>query len=64
MFLLHSWDSVLDYKESTMNEAKTVESTFLNFFINIEALVKEARATTVFTGKHNYGSEEKKLISE
>eukprot|EP00158_Paraphelidium_tribonemae_P009887 Partr_v1_DN28990_c1_g1_i2_m25623 putative Cysteinyl-tRNA synthetase len=38
MFLMHQWDSVLDYKASSMEAAISAETTFKNFVQNVNAL--------------------------
>ncbi|KAG0254027.1 hypothetical protein DFQ27_007084 [Actinomortierella ambigua] len=54
-FLLHQWDTGVDFRDSSMNEAIAVETTFNNFFANAKALVAEAKHTALdSTGSHNY----------
>jgi len=63
MFLLHAWDSVLDYKDSTMTEAISVERTFNNFFVNVKAIINEQRSKPkVFTTDNNYSNLEDDLF--
>ncbi|KAI9006865.1 tRNA synthetases class I (C) catalytic domain-containing protein [Hyaloraphidium curvatum] len=65
MFLLHSWHAVLDYKEDSMREAISVETTIGKFFLNARALIAEQRhleASTDSTGSHNHREPERKLI--
>lgn len=64
MFLLHSWDNVLDYKDSTMTEAISVERTFNNFFVNVKAIIHECKAKVEeFTSENNFTTLESDLLS-
>ncbi|KAI9203862.1 tRNA synthetases class I (C) catalytic domain-containing protein [Polychytrium aggregatum] len=64
LFLLHQWNSVLDFKESSMQEARAYESVINNFFDNVKALIQDAKSTPeVFTGNHNFHDLEKKLLA-
>jgi len=63
MFLLHAWDSVLDYKDSTMTEAISVERTFNNFFVNVKAIINEQKnKIKEFTTDNNYSNLEDELF--
>ncbi|KAG0231526.1 hypothetical protein BGW42_000171 [Actinomortierella wolfii] len=54
-FLLHQWDTGVDFRDSSMGEAIGVETTFNNFFANAKALIAEAKHTALdSTGSHNY----------
>jgi cysteinyl-tRNA synthetase len=59
MFLLHPWDSVLDYSSGSMTEAKSVESLFLNLLSTIKALVYESKLEN--NNRHNFHILEKEL---
>ncbi|CAG8517195.1 7665_t:CDS:10 [Paraglomus occultum] len=62
-FLLHQWDSKLDFKESTMLEARSTEITINNFFMKVKALINENKGEAhVSDGKHRYRHGEKDLI--
>ncbi|KAJ3191062.1 hypothetical protein HK101_008110 [Irineochytrium annulatum] len=64
MFLLHSWDSVLDYKQSTLQEARVFESTINNFLTNAKALLSEIRSRKYdLNGVHNFHDAEKALLA-
>lgn len=63
-FLLHQWDSKLDFKESTMGEAKGIETILNNFFVNTKALVNEFKQTAhESNGIHRYNASEKELMN-
>jgi cysteinyl-tRNA synthetase len=65
MFIQHGWHSVLDYKESSMTAAVSVESTFFNFFTNVAALLRENDATADESdGTHDYREDEKALMKK
>ncbi|KAJ3343694.1 hypothetical protein HDU83_005544 [Entophlyctis luteolus] len=64
MFLLHGWDSILDYKQSSLQEARVFETAINNFLINVKAVIQELRSKEdEFTGNHNYHQPEKDLIA-
>ena len=44
MFLLHSWESPMDYTVDGMESAKVIEKLFNEFFLNVKASVRDARA--------------------
>eukprot|EP00124_Ichthyophonus_hoferi_P003447 Ihof_evm8s298 gene=Ihof_evmTU8s298 len=58
MFLMHSWDSILDYSENTMTVATHIEKLFNEFFLNVKVAVREA------TTEHKYGPAEKGLATK
>ncbi|KAJ3110692.1 hypothetical protein HDU96_006372, partial [Phlyctochytrium bullatum] len=64
MFLLHSWDAVLDFKEASLQEAFVLEKAINNFITNVNAIVLEARSqpppTTSTT--HQVNAPEKDLL--
>ncbi|CAG8574782.1 303_t:CDS:10 [Dentiscutata erythropus] len=63
-FLLHQWDSKLDFKESTMGEAKGIETILNNFFVNTKALLNEFKqAAHESDGTHRYNASEKELMN-
>ncbi|KAK4050180.1 cysteinyl-tRNA synthetase [Microbotryomycetes sp. JL221] len=63
-FLLTSWNSRLDFKESLMQEVKSGENLLNNFFAVVNALVEEAKADPVASdGRHHYDQAEKDLLS-
>ncbi|CAG8627195.1 21120_t:CDS:10, partial [Racocetra persica] len=63
-FLLHQWDSKLDFKESTMGEAKGIETILNNFFVNTKALLNEFKqAAYESDGTHRYSASERELMN-
>ncbi|KAI8618532.1 tRNA synthetases class I (C) catalytic domain-containing protein [Chytriomyces sp. MP71] len=62
MFLLHSWDTVLDYKQSSMQEARVFETAINNFLIEVKSTVQEQKAKLEkLDGNHNFHAQEKEL---
>ncbi|KAJ3020387.1 hypothetical protein HKX48_000856 [Thoreauomyces humboldtii] len=61
MFLMHQWNSVLDYGHGSLTEAKTVEATIQNFLATVKAVLQEQAGPQEFTAKHNYHDAEKAL---
>ena len=59
MFLLHQWDTVLDYSQGSINEAKTVEASILNFIGLVEAIGNDLQPAG-----HNYGQLEKDFMTK
>ncbi|KAF9381287.1 hypothetical protein CPB97_007844 [Podila verticillata] len=54
-FLLHQWDTGVDFRDTSMSEAMGVETTFNNFFANTKAMIAEAKHTALdSTGTHNF----------
>ncbi|KAF9950404.1 hypothetical protein BGZ72_007955 [Mortierella alpina] len=54
-FLLHQWDTGVDFRDTSMGEAMGVETTFNNFFANSKAMIAEAKHTALdSTGTHNF----------
>jgi len=41
MFLLQAWDQSMNFSDQTVDDAKSKEATFRNFFREVEALVRE-----------------------
>ncbi|CAG8592333.1 1233_t:CDS:2, partial [Scutellospora calospora] len=63
-FLLHQWDSKLDFKETIMGEAKGIETILNNFFVNTKALLNEFKLTAHESdGTHRYSTSEKELLN-
>ncbi|KAJ3213783.1 hypothetical protein HDU67_002440 [Dinochytrium kinnereticum] len=63
MFLLHSWDSVLDFKEASLQEAKVFESAVNNFMTNVKAVVQESRSLPLSNSSvHAVNDPEKSLF--
>ncbi|KAJ1964889.1 cysteinyl-tRNA synthetase [Dispira parvispora] len=61
-FLQQQWDSPMDFKQSTMEEACTMERLFHNFFLKAKALIQEFRErASDSTGSHQYHDAEKSL---
>ncbi|RKO97673.1 hypothetical protein CXG81DRAFT_28008 [Caulochytrium protostelioides] len=63
MFLLHSWDAVLDYKVSTLEECRAVEQQFLNYINNVRALERQEAGSTINRSRHQYHDAEKTLYA-
>ncbi|KAG9294593.1 hypothetical protein G9A89_008072 [Geosiphon pyriformis] len=62
-FLLHQWNSKLDFKETSMGEAKNIETIINNFFVNTKALVREHKPHAFDSdGMHRYRASEKEII--
>jgi cysteinyl-tRNA synthetase len=62
LFLQHGWNSTLIYKESSMQAAMAIDSTFSNFFANVEAAIEEATKIMRTDGANDHGESEKKLL--
>ncbi len=57
MFLLHQWDSTLDFSKGSIGEAKSLEKTVENFFLTVNALKREKEPD-----EHNFGELDKELL--
>jgi cysteinyl-tRNA synthetase len=64
MFLMHQWDSVLDYSEGAIDTAKGYETFIMNFFALAESIVREGDGKSVEVNQHNYGELERNLVKE
>ncbi|KAG0304529.1 hypothetical protein BGZ98_005415 [Dissophora globulifera] len=54
-FLLHQWDTGVDFRDTSMSEAIGVETTLNNFFVNAKAMIAEAKNTELESdGTHNF----------
>lgn len=68
LFLQHTWSSTLIYKESSMQAAVAIDSTFTNFFANVLATirdqsgVREDKFTALGYLANDHGVEEKALL--
>ncbi|CAG8441231.1 7243_t:CDS:10 [Acaulospora colombiana] len=63
-FLLHQWDAKIDFKDSSLVEAKSIETILNNFFVNAKALINEFKLSAYESdGKHRYRGPEKEIIS-
>lgn len=62
LFLQHGWNSTLVYKESSMQAALAVDSTFSNFFANIDASIEEGAKTVRACGANDHGEAEKTVL--
>ena len=65
LFLQHGWNSTLIYKESSMQAALAVDSTFTNFFANIDVSIEESAASAVSKteeGSNDHGEAERALL--
>ncbi|KAJ3016415.1 UNVERIFIED_CONTAM: hypothetical protein HDU68_012226 [Siphonaria sp. JEL0065] len=64
MFLLHSWDSVLDYKQASLQEARVFEAAINNFLVNVKSIVQESRSKPEeLNGTHNFHEAEKEVYA-
>ena len=56
-FLMHPWHAKMDFRESSMAEVRSVETTLNNFFSVVTALERESRAKgeAFSDGQHHYG---------
>ncbi|CAG8532574.1 10507_t:CDS:10, partial [Ambispora leptoticha] len=62
-FLLHQWNSKFELKESSLIEAKNIETILNNFFVNVKALINENKHTAFKSdGVHHYKDIERKMI--
>jgi cysteinyl-tRNA synthetase len=64
MFLMHQWDSVLDYSDGAIETAKGYETFVRNFFAMAESFAREGDSRSVELNKHNYEELERKLVQE
>jgi len=64
VFLIHSWDSLLDYKDESLKRAIGLEQTFQKFFLGCRSLIQEQLAHPIpFSGEHNFHDAEKELLA-
>jgi cysteinyl-tRNA synthetase len=62
MFLNHNWDSTLDFKESSLQEAKDFETRLNNFFAIVKAeLNRMDQQPPEFTGRNDFRPTDKAL---
>lgn len=56
-FLMHPWHAKMDFRESSMAEVRSAETTFNNFFSAVTALEREFRAkgAAFSDGQHHFG---------
>ncbi|KAL7752133.1 cysteinyl-tRNA synthetase [Sorochytrium milnesiophthora] len=65
LFLLHSWEATLDFKQSSVQEARAAEATFNNFITAVKALLHEDQLKPfVFSSTHNFQALEATLFAE
>ncbi|KAF9962810.1 hypothetical protein BGZ65_007829 [Modicella reniformis] len=63
-FLLHQWDTGVDFRDTSMGEAIGVETTFNNFFANSKAMIAEAKHSALeSSGSHNFRRLELDMIA-
>ena len=62
LFLQHGWNSTLIYKESSMQAALAVDSTFTNFFANVKVSIEESTGSVSIEGCNDHGDAEKMLL--
>jgi cysteinyl-tRNA synthetase len=46
-FLLHKYNATMDYGDSTMNQAITIEKIFVEFFHNIKAVLRRISTSNI-----------------
>lgn len=69
-FLLHPWESRLDFRESGMEEAKGVEGTLKKFFLNVRSTLSELKAKEQEASgeekesTHGYTDRERALVAQ
>ncbi|KAF8322164.1 hypothetical protein DL93DRAFT_2050709 [Clavulina sp. PMI_390] len=62
LFLGQLWNAKFDFRDSAVSEAKSIESTFENFFNNVKALVAESKGAARSTDtRHHYDQTEREL---
>jgi cysteinyl-tRNA synthetase len=64
MFLMHQWDSVLDYSDGAIETAKGYETFVKNFFALSESVVREGDTKSVELNNHNHGNLERNMMKE
>ncbi|KDQ18769.1 hypothetical protein BOTBODRAFT_28275 [Botryobasidium botryosum FD-172 SS1] len=63
-FLSQLWSGRMDFRESSIAEAKGIETAFDNFFTVAKALIAESRSTNANSdGRHHYEQAESELIA-
>jgi len=63
-FMAQLWSSKMDFQEGLMKgEVKAWETTFNNFFANVQALIRQAAVAPRKEGGHNFEDYEKELSS-
>jgi cysteinyl-tRNA synthetase len=60
-FLLHKYNSIMDYSDNTMTEAANIEKIFSEFFHNAKAIL---RRHTAGKGSQYMGSDESALLAQ
>lgn len=65
-FLMQSWSSRMDFRESSMNEVRNAEERFNNFFATVKAYARQAAkmGPAYSDGQHHYGQAEKTLVAQ
>lgn len=63
LFLLHAWDSTLDYKETSMKEVISFEKSLINFFDEINALILENKRFLQDSKGVHYHHDTERLLS-
>lgn len=58
-FLLHAWNSTLDYSENVLREAEQTDKLFNDFFLNVKDVLRKPEGTS--PSSHNYHELEKDL---
>ncbi|KAH8918331.1 cysteinyl-tRNA synthetase [Atractiella rhizophila] len=61
-FLAQVWSNRMDFKEASVQQAKTDETTITNFFTNVNALLSEPSAS--IEGEHRFHSAESTLLQD
>lgn len=63
MVLLHQWNATVLYRESSMQEAAAYDASLRNFFLNMEAMIREESSKKSETPSNNYGQKEAELVA-
>jgi len=54
LFLIHSWNKPMDFTDGTVNEAKLIEKRLIDFYTNIEHILRTGKKTiTQYNEKDN-----------
>lgn len=63
-FLMHKYNAPMDYGDNTMQHAIVVEKTFVEFFHNVKAALRNANAATLPAAGHQKWGEREKGLSQ
>lgn len=63
LFLMHSWSSTMDYKETSMKESIAFETLLINLFNDLEALIRSNQSFIDNSVGINYFNDPEKVLS-